>query len=139
LKGWSRTASILNVEGVAKRSVERGALVGAKVANPALAEARFGHGDDVVTTDDTRFRKALIGSDLDLGSNPAKCPGDGGAGDSRENLDCGIAREYTDGTAAGRSTEVSPDDVTAGYHSGTVSAASRAADWTTSGSCGVCR
>lgn len=109
------------------------------MANRALAEHRFRHCYDVVTADDAGFRKTFVGSDLDLGAHPAEGPGDRSASNRRKDLDCGIPRQYADGTATDWSTEVGPHDVASGYHSGTVSAASRAADWTTSGSCGVRR
>ena len=51
-----------------------------------------------------------------------------------EHLDRGIPREHADGPTVGRWSEVGPDDVAAGYHSGAVRAARRLALATSAGS-----
>ena len=60
---------------------------------------------------------------------------------TRERVACdrGVAGQHADRSTSSRRTQICPDDVATGYHSGTVSTASRSAAVTSAGSCGALR
>jgi len=134
-----RRRSVLNVERIAKCSIQCDALLKVETPNRVCNEVPLGQCHQAVAADDTGFRQSLIGSDFDLGANPSCRPGDRGTRHSREHLDGGVSGEHAHRPTTGGRTEFRPEDVASLYHSGTVSAASRAAARIRSGSCGIRR
>src|SRR3954453_8235582 len=100
-------------------------------------EQRDGEGDHVVATDHTRYGQAFVRPHLHLGVNASDGASDWRAGDRVQNLYRRVAGEHADRAATGGRSEVGPDDVASGYHSGAVTDASRAAAVTICGSCGA--
>lgn len=95
--------------------------------------------DQVVAADHAGLGQPLRRTNLHLRTDPTHGPGDRRTRDGAQHGDRSIAGQYADRAATSRGAEVRPDDVSASYHSGAVSAASRAADATTAGSWGTRR
>jgi hypothetical protein len=92
-----------------------------------------------VAADDALIGKAMSGSEFNLRTDATDRSGDRGARDRGEDGDRCVSGEDTDGSPARWWPQVRPYDVTALYHSGAVSAASREAAETIAGSWGTLR
>lgn len=101
-----------------------------------MVESVFADGDDVVTVDHGFFRETVSRPNLYFGWDPPNGSCDRGACDTVEYCDNRVSCESTDRSSLTFFTEVCPDDVVSGYHSGAVSAASRSDTCSRSGSGG---
>jgi hypothetical protein len=128
--------SVLDVEGVTEGLVEPDPGFEVELADVFWVEKRGGNGYQVVAADDAGIGNALGGPDSNLRADTADRSGDRRAGDGGEHLDGGVTGEDADGPPPGWRSQVGPNDVTALYHSGAVSEASREVAETIAGSWG---
>lgn len=104
----------------------------------SVVEITDWHGNDVVAVDHARFGQTVFGTNLYLGADSSDRASDRGTGDRREHRDRRITSQHADRPSARRRPEIGPENIVAGYHAGTVFAASRRAARTNAGSAG-CR
>lgn len=131
--------SVLNVECVAKCSVERRALFIAEVPDWFLCQGGLGYRHNVVAIDDADFGQPFVSPYFDLGANPSNGSSDGRAGYRSQHANGRVTCQDADWATAGWRTQIGPHHIASTHHSGDVSAASRAAAETMAGSCGVRR
>lgn len=129
----------MDVKGIAEGLVEPDSSFEVELADAFFVEEGGGNRYQVVAADDAGFWKALGGANLNFGTDTADRSCNRGAGDRGEDGDGGVASEDADRPPPGRRSQVGPDDVTAFYHSGAVSEASREAAETMAGSWGSLR
>lgn len=126
----------MDVKGVPKSTIELGSLHLVEMTGRRGIQNALRHREEVVAADHAGLRQPLLRANLDLRADPPNRPRDGRASHCAQDGDGGVAGQDADGTPTGRRTQVSPEDVAASYHAGAVSAASRRAASTRSGSWG---
>ena len=131
--------SVLDVEGVPQGAVQLGTLSDPQITDGPRFQFPLGDRYEIVAVDDARLRQSLLGPDLDLRTDMPNRSSDRCTRDCGQDLDSGVSCKDADGSPSCRRAKVGPDQVAAGYHSGTVLEARRLALMTTSGSCGTRR
>jgi len=129
--------SVLNIECVAKCTVQRDAFCEAERTDSAARQHGYGQCHDVVARDDAHLGKSFSRTNLHLRSDAANRSRNRSAGDGRENLNGGVSSQHAHETSPDGESQIDPNNVASRYQFVIVSAASRAATSTMTGSCGV--
>lgn len=117
--------SVDDVECVAQGPIQLDPGHRVELSHGTVIEISFRDSDDVVAVDRTHRWEPVGLSNFDFGGDPTERAANRSTGHRVEERDSSIPGQDTDRAATCRWTQVGPNDVIAGYHSGAVSAASR--------------